>query len=613
MSTGTAPAVVPGPPDPPGQAATGDQPAKGFLASMVAAVEPARPTTGATAGHGDSQPGSATDGALDRSAPGLTSAAFRDAADKAAKGSDHAGARHKRSVWKEMLLAAATRWAKGGGTANKRLDLKKAKAQAHQVKESRTTTVTKSGGLPIRNTGGSGAGSKDAPSKGSRDSSGKGPVNSSGNRSNGGGQGGAGGGRLGGGRGAGGTDSNGSHGSHGQGGKGPTAGGKGGGGSHHAGSGTSGAGGGTTPIRNSAGGKKGDAPATGGKDSGKGNGQHTGAGNGAAPGTGTGGPAGKGAGAGTGGSGKTGPNGKDGASGKTGSPGAPAPGTGHKPNGNKTPNGPHPTRSDPRTPLQKSRETGHGDGSAVRNVIDHVKAYKDGAVDGYHDKKAENAKEHDRLDKEHARHTPKPGQQQQDGARKDPAQREPLKATSQGHTVVIEDDHRPMEDPFMGSATPIQAQGINTDTITLGTGFIKSSVKRSELRTFKQYEGRLEGRIDGLAKVADATKSLTTQAREQADDCLKLLEQAKSVKGGHKLAGELQKLADKAKAQADEADEVHTRASKAHDFAKAVLSNVQTRYTPLYQAVVDSDETKPAELKFYTDRGVTPTDTRLAA
>ena len=40
-------------------------------------------------------------------------------------------------------------------------------------------------------------------------------------------------------------------------------------------------------------------------------------------------------------------------------------------------------RSDTRTPLEKSRGIGHKDGGAVRNAIDHVKAYKDGTVDGY--------------------------------------------------------------------------------------------------------------------------------------------------------------------------------------------------------------------------------------
>lgn len=165
MATGTVPAAVPGPPEQPHQAPTAGEQPKSLLASMVAAVEPARPTFDlAPTGAGSTT--TAADGALDRSAPGVSSASFRSTAEQAAKDGDPAGTRHKRSIWKEMWLAAATRWAKGGGAANKRLDLAKARAQAHQVKENRTTTVTKSGGLPVRNSGGSGAGSDKGSGKG---------------------------------------------------------------------------------------------------------------------------------------------------------------------------------------------------------------------------------------------------------------------------------------------------------------------------------------------------------------------------------------------------------------------------------------------------------------
>lgn len=617
MATDTVPAAVPGPPDPPSNADTTTLGARGLLASMVAPVEPARPTFTISPTLGDTQPTPDGDGILDRSTPGQSSASFRDTTDQAAKSNDPAGSRHKRSIWKEMWLAAATRWAKGGGTANKRLDLQKAKAQAnaYQVKETRTTTHMKSPGLPVRNTGGSGAGTKGDTGKSGGNFSGKGPANSNGNRSGGAGSGGSGGRGPGGGAG-----SNGSGGS-GRGGRqqhtagdrknaGPSgAGGRG----HHAAGGSGGAG--KTPAA--------DKKHTGasGKDTGKGPGKTPGAAGGSS---------------GAGGAGKQGASGSSGKAGKDGSPGKS--GTPGKTDLTKAPKGKQDQahgkstgqqQATEKTPLQKSRETGHGDGSKVRRVVDHMKAYKDGAVDGYHDEKDKNAKEHDRLDKARAdRKTGKdqpadgkPAQDPNGQATKDPngqpakddGKPQPVTATTQGHTVLIEDDNAPMEDPFMGKATPIQAKGIDTDKITLGGGFRKSSVKRSELRRFKDYEGRLEARIGGFAKVVDATKALTAQAREQAEECQTLLEDAKGVKGGEKLVGELQKLTEQAKAQADEADEVHTAALKAHDFGKAVLANVQTRYQPLYQAVVDSDEVKPAELKFYKDRGITPSHTTLAA
>lgn len=627
MATDTVPAAVPGPPDPPPNTAATPANAqtatKGFLASMVAPVEPARATFDlAPTNSGDTHQATG-DGVLDRSAPGKSSASFHDT-DQAAT-NDPAGQKRKAqgSIWKAWWLAGAQRWAKGGGTANKRLDVKKAQAQANQVKEARTTTVSKSAGLlPVRNSGGSGAGAKGNSGKSGGTSGTKGPVNSSGNRSGGAGRGGSGGGRGPGG------NSGGNAGGAGRGrdsaghGKGPGTKGPGTGGSGKGSSGAGGASGsGASGKSTNAGGKS-----SGGHDSKTPKGPKDSSSKEPAkePGKGSG----TGSGGSSSGSGKPGAAGTPGAAGKDGKPtskpaagtsggsGGPGSGTGngktdktrgkddtiHKTKHNKG-------QPDTRTPLEKSRETGHKDGSAVRGVVDHVKAYKDGAVDGYRDKRHENAREHARLDKAHDKHKPKtPNAPTSKGADK-----APLRATVHGQNITITDDNAPMEDPVMSKPTPIQAQGIDATNITLGDGFLKGSVKRSELRRFKDYEGRLEGRINGLAKVADATKALAAQARAQADECQQLAEQAKGVKGGEKLVGSLTKLTDQANAQADEADEVHKRAVKAHDFAKAVLSNVQTRYAPLYQAVVDGDETKPAELKFYADRGIYPTNTTLAA
>ncbi|MFF7476661.1 hypothetical protein [Streptomyces sp. NPDC008092] len=586
MATDTAPAVPPGPPDPPQTpattSATGQTPSKGFLASMVAAVEPARaatfniaPTTGAGTSTTDPE------GILDRSAPGVSSASYQNAEESTAKDPDGRQRKAQGSIWKAWWLAGAQRWGKGGGTANKRLDLRKAQAQSHQVKESRTTSLNRSGGIPVRNSSGSGGGFKNNTSKSGGNSNGKGQVNSAGNRAHGPGRDGSGG-------------RSGSHGPAGSGGGSQPGGGRkdtgakdpsrsGNGGKGAPGSpGSAGAGG--TSGKDTSNGSKTPAPKhstdkTPNKPSNTGS---------------------------SGGPGKQGSSGTNGTAGKDGKPGAAGTSGGVGSSGK----GGHST-ADTRTPLEKSRTIGHQDGSTVRNVVDHVKAYKDGVVDGYRDKKDENAKEHDRLDDAHDKH--KTAKAEQNTKPDKDATGGPLTAVVNGQHITITDDNTPLEDPLMAKPTPIQAQGIDATHITLGDGFLKNNVSRGELRRFKQYEGRLEARIDGLARVADATKALAAQARDQATECQNLAEQAKSVEGGEKLVGTLTKLADHAKAQAEEADEVNRKAIKAHDFAKAVLSNIQTRYTPLYQAVVDSDETKPAELKFYADRGVTPAETALAA
>lgn len=570
MSTDTAPAAVPGPPEQPGQAATGEQPAGaagepstqgGFLASMVAAVEPARPAAfdlnPAAAGTGE-QTGT-PDEALDRSAPGVSSASFRDATQDATKTSDPAGSSHKRGVWKELWLAVATRWAKGGGTANKRLDVAKAKAARYQVKENRTTSVMKSGALPFRNTGGSGAGISKGSDKSGSNSAGKGPKNSSGNGSTGAGRGGSGGGR-----GSGGGAGNAGSGSGGRSPKSPAP----TGGS----SGQRGTGGGFG--KSGSGGSNG-APGTAGKK-----GMDGTPGNAGPGGTGAGGtsrkhdltksPKTKNTGKG---------KGADGPKAKTAPDGSTGPSDDRKNSTSK--NTTRPQAASEKTPLQKSRETGHGDGTKARRVVDHVKAYAAGTRDGWGDEKNENAKEHQRLDKAHTDRKTK---------------------AKDGHpkpVIVTEKE----DDGVTTDVKPLTVQKIDVNTLTLGTAGARTTVGRRELRNFKQYERKLEEKETVLQRIAEACAQLEKEAENEAKDCQRLAEQAKGEEGGEKLVAALNKLADAAKNQATEAAELAQRARRAAEMCKVVLTNIQTRYAPLYKAVVDSDETKPAEMRFYNDKG----------
>ncbi|MGK4909707.1 hypothetical protein [Streptomyces albus] len=596
MAVDTVPPVPEGPPDPPTPPGASTDPAapadSGIMAALLAAVEPARPVAAAGAGArpaGDDPAAKADPDVVDRSSPGLTSASFKAPQDLAGSDSDAAGTRYKEGVIKSLIRAGATRWAKGGGTANKRLDLAKARAAAHQVKETRTTTVTKSPGLPSRgSSGGSGGGGRNSGGS----SGGNSGRSSSGNGS-GAGRSGSGGGSGGGGRGS--SGSNGSGGSGGGRGtsgtgtgsaskdsgpkdsKGPKdSGSKGKDGSSGNGgaagkSGKDGKGGaassgGGSPSGGSSGGSSGSAKDKAGKDkSAKADLKKS-------DGQGSGGSSGSGGGSGSsGGPGKHGKGGKDGKDGGSGS-------------------GADKSTTESRSPLQRSRETGHGDGTAVRNAFDHVKAYAKGAKDGYQDTKAKNSKEHARLDKAHA----------QRNATKDAPKGTTVTGPG-GRTLVI----APPDEGDDGVSTdvqPLQVQEIDANALTLAGG-AQGQVSRKELRNFKQYERKLEAKVTHLVKIADACKALQRAAEDEAKDCQQLADQGKAVEGGEKLAAKLTKLADQAKAQAAEAAELHRRSRRAVDMCKTVLTNIGTRYAPLYKAVVDSDETKPAELRFYTDKG----------
>ncbi|MFD3851774.1 hypothetical protein ACFWVB_38780 [Streptomyces microflavus] len=291
-----------------------------------------------------------------------------------------------------------------------------------------------------------------------------------------------------------------------------------------------------------------------------------------------------------GGSGSSGSSGKSGGSGRNGA-------AGHSSNG-----------TDNRTPLQRSRETGHGDGSAVRDVVDHVKAYAQGTKDGYQDKKVENGKEHARLDKAHSDHKAKKQDPKQDDPKQsDPKQGDPKQQGTtvtgpSGQTIVIAPPERG-DDGVSTDVKPLLVKEIDANTLNLGTDGARGTVSRKELRNFKQYERKLEAKENHLIKVADACKQLEAAAEDEAKDCQELADQARAVEGGEKLAAKLTRLADAAKAQATEAGELHKRAQRAAEMCKVVLTNIGTRYAPLYKAVVDSDETKLAELRFYNDKG----------
>ncbi|MFJ4633058.1 hypothetical protein [Streptomyces sp. NPDC088847] len=590
MATDTAPPAPAGPPDPPAASTPAPAGDTGIMAALMAAVEPARPVPAIDAGarpDGDDPAAKADpDGVVDRSSPGITSESFKAPEDLTGPGSDAAGARHKEGVVKTLLRAGATRWAKGGGTANKRLDLEKARAGAHQLKENRTTTVMKSPGLPTRKgSGGTGGGGK-SPGGNSGGNPGR---NSNGNGSAGAGRGGSGGANGGSGRG-----SSGSNGSGGSGG----------------GRGTSGNGSGGTSKDHSL--KKPKDSGSTGKDGSSGKSGDGGkAGKDGKPGTNGngGGPASGGKSSGNSGtskdkadksqgkvdlkkSGGQGPGGSSGSGGGSGSSGGAGKNGGSGKNGKNSGTAYGAAGTDSRTPLQRSRETGHSDGSAVRDVVDHVKAYAKGTKDGYQDTKEKNGKEHTRLDKAHTSHKAK----QQDNPKGTTA------TGPDGQTLVI----TPPDEGDDGVSTdvkPLLVKEIDANTLTLGTDGARGSISRKELRNFKQYERKLEDKENHLIKVADACKQLEAAAQDEAKDCQQLAEQAKAVEGGEKLAATLTKLADAAKTQATEAAELHKQAQRAAEMCKVVLTNIGTRYAPLYKAVVDSDETKPAELRFYNDKG----------
>lgn len=623
--------------------ATGTGPRQGLLASMVAPVEPARPAftlAPSTAAQNPSQ------GGTEVPAGGVSSSAFHDdttiADTKTNNASGNGTGKPKQGMIRALVLAAATRWAKGGGTANKRLDMHKARAQADQVKETRQVTVNRS-----PSTGGGTGTGKVAGAGGSRGPKSSGPGSASGS-------GGSGGKSL---------DRKSSGGSTGPKNntsptkrpRNPSAPDKGGNTRGPSGpSGSSGRGGDTGRFggKNTGGGRTDSAttskPAKT-KDTPTSTPKHTAPAPKGSGKTGTGGGA-----AASGAKGSSGSAGKPEKDGKA----APAPTVPKGPpadGGNSTKDAPASTRipkqttvSDKNTtgkdtkpkpdltkdqkpkdptakdggstpdklnpadkatgdkkqpsgktttpdqaapagptgkPLitQPARETGYRDGTRAGKAAAHVRAYRDGVKDGWADSLAAANHEKTLLDEAHADR-----KNNRDETRESEQPVATAIASSADHHTTT--PHGPQ---------PVPVTGIDANTLHLGDGASRTTISRGEVRTLKQFERRLTDRLTTLQTTADTTKQLQAHAEGQAQQAQNLLEQAKGVKGGDKLATALSRLTEDAKKQATEAGEIHKRAVRSADACAAVLANVSTRYDGMYQAVVDSPETIPAELAYY--------------
>jgi hypothetical protein len=626
MASDAIPAAVPGPNDPP-ETTPNNGPVSGMLASMLAPVDPARPSF-------NLDPQAAAEGATgalaDTPVTGSSSASYHGAEEGAGKGGTATKTAQQQGIWRAWLLAGAERWRKGGDARNKRLDLAKAKAQANQVKETRTVTVNRTGGL-LGNSSGASTGGKSGSGKGlssktSGGGSSKGPKNTSGTSRNGsagrsGGSSGGSGSGGGAGRGssggrAGGASGSGSHGAKGHGGtsgsstgsgsgKPSKAGGPKGSSPSDSGSGSSRSGKGSntdksteyrtareTPFTkddsNKAGGKK-----SGSKDVANGKTGQQPDGSSGKDASGKQGsdpkkvslkkttePGKKGDGSTAPAPGPKNSTGKDGTTGKGGAPnpgsttGGTQPGnTSKNAKGNSTGAAPAgPTGGKPLS-TQASRETGYRDGTRAARAVAHAQAYRDGVKDGWTDTKQAADREKTRLDKAH--------QDRKQARDKD----KPVNTTASSA-----DYHQPQ---------PVQVKNVDASHIQLGAGAARESMSRGEVRSLKSFERRLNTKSAALTRIGEETRGLKAHADQQAKQATDLLEAAKAVKGGERLAAALAKLQDAAQVQAGKAEEIHKRAVRSAEACRVLLANAATRYGDIYKAVVNSDETAPAELVFY--------------
>ena len=633
MAVDTVPAAVPDPANHP-PAAPADGTRQGTGSSLFAAIDPVRP-----APDFDLTPASAAaNQGVDETATGNgSSASYHD--DENTSSSGNTGSRNsiqKQSVWRAWLLAGATRWGKGGGATNKRLDLAKVKAQRRQVKENRQVSINRSGGLLGNRPGGSGGpgasgsaggggksgGGKSLNSKNSGGGAPKGPKNSNGSAHQGssgrsGGSGGSGshggGGRGPGGFGGGSHGASGARGSDGKAPKGPksskdrSGGGSGGGKSPKSGGGASPSGGRSSGPSGS--GKSGNA---GGQGSAGGAGKSGSSGGGAAKSGGKDADTGSGSGSGKVNLKKSGKGGKGDSKDATGSGNADGKHDGHgkKPDektgkdaaadGKSSAPGKPGTPGTPgTTPADKNGKPSKGsngdrtdqpkdsNGKPLNTKESREAGYRDGS-------RAAQTVAHVKAYKDGV----KDGWDDTTAAAK--REKKQLDKTHQNRKKAREGEQdvtTPASSADYHQPEPIGVTKVTEDNVFLD-GAAKGSITRGETRSLKDYEYKIRAKVDSMQKIAEVTRALKQHAQEQAGEVTKLAEGAKSVKGGDKLIGALTKLAEDAAAQVTKAEEIHKQAVRAADGCTTVLSNVETRYGGLYKAVIDSGLATMAEVNF---------------
>ncbi|WP_431680136.1 hypothetical protein [Kitasatospora sp. KL5] len=155
--------------------------------------------------------------------------------------------------------------------------------------------------------------------------------------------------------------------------------------------------------------------------------------------------------------------------------------------------------------------------------------------------------------------------------------------------------------PGTTAAIPAQVNAVGAKAVQFTADGAQHSMSRGEVRTLKQFERRLGAKQTSLARIADGSKNTRATAAEHAKEAQRLAEQARDVEGGERLVGALLRLAEHAQALLGKAEEIEKNAHRGTDAVRALAANAESRHGVIYQAVVDSPLTKPAERTFYQD------------
>lgn len=236
---------------------------------------------------------------------------------------------------------------------------------------------------------------------------------------------------------------------------------------------------------------------------------------------------------------------------------------------------------------QPSREAGYRDGTRAAAVAGHANAYRDGTKDGWHERAAADRAEKEKMDKARTKNAIKPK-----------ADAAPKMTPAAGSTVDLAKAAAPPT-----PAVPVQVDAVGVDLIHFtGDDGVTSAMTRGEVRTLRQFERRLAERQQTMGRIADGSKVTRALAVEMSTRAQRLSEEAKAVKGGAALVGVLLRLAERAQALRNRAEEIERNAHRGAEAVTVLSANAETRHGGIYKAVVESPLTAPAEREFYQDK-----------
>jgi hypothetical protein len=245
----------------------------------------------------------------------------------------------------------------------------------------------------------------------------------------------------------------------------------------------------------------------------------------------------------------------------------------------------------PRRPLKTrpSREAGYRDGRRTAAATSHVKAWRDGYRDGLDHGNAAYQQEKQHMDTARDRNATRPTT--------------PTMAPASGSTVSLTKTDPPRNaggEPT--TAVPAQVDEIGQNSIRFTADGTQHTMSRREVRNLKGFERRIEDKKPTMHRIAEDAKNAAANAADTATRAQRLADSVKDANGGEALVRAASRIAEHAQALQAAVEEIHKRALRASEALDTVIANANTRHGGIYQAVVDSPLTTPAEAYFYQDK-----------